>query len=88
MTSSVAAAEIPSDTSREDCNDANIYNFRNRINANELYDFYLGKGSYVICGLHPVKQLSLPNKAGNNVISLSQHAELTTLDVWFCQRHT
>uniref|UniRef100_A0A0R3RN52 F-BAR domain-containing protein n=1 Tax=Elaeophora elaphi TaxID=1147741 RepID=A0A0R3RN52_9BILA len=42
MTYSVAATEVPSDVSREDCNDANIYNFKNRINANELYDFYLG----------------------------------------------
>lgn len=42
MAISVAATEVPSDVPHEDCNDANIYNFKNRINANELYDFYLG----------------------------------------------
>uniref|UniRef100_A0A1I7VIS1 F-BAR domain-containing protein n=1 Tax=Loa loa TaxID=7209 RepID=A0A1I7VIS1_LOALO len=57
MTSSVAAAEIPSDTSREDCNDANIYNFRNRINANELYDFYLGKFSHYMLNSNLIERL-------------------------------
>lgn len=42
MTSSLSNTVLPSDGLREDCNDANICNLKNRINANELYDFYLG----------------------------------------------
>uniref|UniRef100_A0A1I8ESZ7 Rho-GAP domain-containing protein n=1 Tax=Wuchereria bancrofti TaxID=6293 RepID=A0A1I8ESZ7_WUCBA len=57
MTSSVAAAEIPNDTSREDCNDSSIYNFKNRLNANELYDFYLGKFSHYMLNSNLIERL-------------------------------
>ncbi|CAG9534214.1 unnamed protein product [Cercopithifilaria johnstoni] len=57
MTNSVAAAEVPSDVSREDCNDANIYNFKDRINANELYDFYLGKFSHYMLNSNLIERL-------------------------------
>ncbi|VIO86567.1 Uncharacterized protein BM_BM3323 [Brugia malayi] len=57
MTSSVASAEIPNDTSREDCNDSSIYNFKNRLNANELYDFYLGKFSHYMLNSNLIERL-------------------------------
>ncbi|VDK62055.1 unnamed protein product [Onchocerca ochengi] len=57
MTSSIAAAEVSNDASREDCNDANIYNFKNRINANELYDFYLGKFSHYMLNSNLIERL-------------------------------
>ncbi|KAM3726427.1 SLIT-ROBO Rho GTPase-activating protein [Dirofilaria immitis] len=57
MISSVAAAEVSSDASREDCNDANTYNFKNRINANELYDFYLAKFSHYMLNSNLIERL-------------------------------
>ncbi|KAL3982045.1 RhoGAP domain family protein [Acanthocheilonema viteae] len=57
MANLVAATEVPSDVSREDCNDANIYNFKNKISANELYDFYLGKFSHYMLNSNLIERL-------------------------------
>uniref|UniRef100_A0A915PVT2 Rho-GAP domain-containing protein n=1 Tax=Setaria digitata TaxID=48799 RepID=A0A915PVT2_9BILA len=57
MTSSVITTEITSDTSREDYNDTNVCNFKNRINTNELYDFYLGKFSHYMLNSNLIERL-------------------------------
>ncbi|VDN02984.1 unnamed protein product [Thelazia callipaeda] len=57
MTGSIASIELSNAVSREDCNEGNICNLRDRININELYDFYLGKFSHYMLNSNLIERL-------------------------------